>query len=98
MTEKHLCNWCYHTKLIGGPKDLWKLTGLVVGHKSFMDGDEISVSQPVHFNRKEMVVTTKSGSKYKLEECGGNLEVQIGYILEDIKNYKNQESIIKNEN
>jgi hypothetical protein len=42
------------------------LHGNVYGHPKFMDGEEITTSQVVGFDKSTNIITTYSGHKYKL--------------------------------
>ena len=46
----------------------FKITGYVYGHTNdkFPDGSGIVTSNPVEFDRVSRVITTRSGTKYKL--------------------------------
>lgn len=66
MTELHDYRFAMYMR-IGG--DVWGLWGRVYGHPTFADGQEIMVSVPRVFDEVNMVITTYSGSKYKLVNC-----------------------------
>lgn len=75
---KELHNWKYIVEFCGG-YDRWRLSGIN------QDGKDIVTSTPVAFDSMEKIVTTKSGSQYKLINCAANEEEQIRYILEDVE-------------
>jgi hypothetical protein len=50
----------------GWEGDVWALGGRVFGKPGFDSGDFIHVSTPVAYDPVSEVVTTRSGSKYKL--------------------------------
>ena len=78
---KKLHRWQYQVLMLGGFQgDVWALSGHV------NDFDIVTyVSKPVALDEENMIATTLSGSKYKLEDCAGNLQKQIDYIKEDIE-------------
>lgn len=81
MFELH--NWRYRVLMsIGG--DRWGLSGRIFGNPKFPEGSENFTSTPKEFDEINMIVTTYSGSKYKLINCDGNLERQKEYIREDV--------------
>lgn len=81
-------NWRYHVRMQCGG-DVWAISGQVVDRPGWQPYSQITISQPVNFDEQNMVVTTYSGSQYKLGYCAGNLKQQIDYIKEDIEQYNN---------
>lgn len=53
----------------------------------FEDEKFWTIRQIVAFDKKKMAVRTYSGSVYLLGRCSGNLEQQINFIEEDVKEY-----------
>jgi hypothetical protein len=82
-------NWRYTVRMCCSG-DSWCLSGEAYGHPRFPPGHSVSTSSPVSFNKQDMVVTTYSGSIYKLGECAGNLEEQLHYIEEDVERARKQ--------
>lgn len=78
-------NWRYLVNF-GCGKDEWRLSGNVFNHPTIDDGNQAFVSTPVYFDKSKMITITASGRVYSLGICAGNLEEQMGYILDDIKN------------
>jgi hypothetical protein len=50
----------------------FKLTGYTYGHKTFTDGSWVIISNPAKFNRNTRIVTTRSGSEYRLGKISQN--------------------------
>ena len=93
MEEVILENWECRMELMGGlQRDLFLLSGDVIGHPKFADGSKVSVSTPVSFDQETMTVTTTTGRKYKLGRCASNISQQISYILDDVESSKNRKS------
>lgn len=88
-------NWGYHVVMLGGFQgDEWCLGGNVYNCPHFNCGDRINVSTPVAIEGR--IVTTYSGSRYKLGHCAGNEEEQMKYIMDDIErfnSYKEKQAI-----
>lgn len=72
--------------LLGFGQDLWTLHGRVFGrYPEYFDGEPIHVSTPVHLDRDHEILTTHSGSKYKLMNPDGNKEDIFDEIEETIQ-------------
>lgn len=71
-------NWCYIVEF-GCGYDKWRLHG-------DRNGRAIFTSTPVEFDEVNGIVTTASGSKYRLGNCAGNEEKQKQYIRDDVNN------------
>ena len=81
MMELH--NYGFSMTLRGGyHNDVWMLSGNVYGRIGYNPGDKIHVSTPRHFDEENEIVTTYSGSKYKLINPNGNKDE----IFKEIKN------------
>lgn len=76
-------NWHYQVEL-GGGYDSWRLNGEVYGHPNYSPGASVHVSTPKAFDESKMIITTASGRKYRLGNCDGNLDEQMGHIRDDI--------------
>ncbi len=81
MEEILLDNWAFRVEM-GCCKDIFKLHGWPVNHPT-IDG-ECFTSTPISFNEEEMTVVTASGRHYKLGNCDGKLEEQLGHLRECI--------------
>jgi hypothetical protein len=86
MKLARLENWQYLVEM-SGLRDSWNIIGNVFDHQRFPDGDQITISRVVAFDKKKMVIRTYSESLYLLGQCGGNLRRQINFIEEDVKEY-----------
>lgn len=65
---------------LGCGMDLWKIFGLDE------DGRGKFISSPVYYDSTEKIITTKSGSKYKVMNFLQNEEEFVKQIENDIKN------------
>ncbi len=91
-TVYELYNWSYRMNM-GCGIDVWGLCGTVFGKPGFEDGSFMWTSCPVEFDEINMIVTTYSGSKYKLMNCVNNINIQKAFILEDIQNVKESQRV-----
>lgn len=72
---KMLTDYCFRMQMNPGYKnDLWALSGRIMGHPRFQNGQNVFVSRPKSLNRKDRTITTHSGSVYQLESPRGNEE------------------------
>lgn len=58
--------------MMGGGRDIWGLTGKVYGHPHVKPGSFRMVSTPTAFDEANEIVTTTSGSVYKLINPAGD--------------------------
>lgn len=75
-------NWKYETFF--GFKDSFVPKGDVYGHPNYKDGTRIHVSRPRFLEKENMILTTRSHSKYKLGVCGGDIKEELNYIYDDM--------------
>lgn len=70
--------------ILRGQGDVWALHGHVHNHPKFEPHHYIAISTPVEFDPETNVVTTKSGSEYKLVD--GFDPAIIEQLTQDIDN------------
>lgn len=71
MMELH--DYRFGMNMIGGFRnDVWALCGRVYGRKGFKNGDHIYVSTPTSLDEENEILTTYSGSQYKLVNPSGD--------------------------
>lgn len=68
-----------------GPCDRWSPKGIVFKHHYIVDGDTACISKPMLFDEENLIITTYSGSIYKIMSFLGDKEKQINWIKEDVK-------------
>lgn len=83
MYELHDYRFMMH---IRGGGDLWCLSGKVHGRPGFDPDERVLVSHPTSYDAENDVITTYSGSKYKLVDPAVPKEEIVGEILNAIKN------------
>ncbi len=66
--------------------DMWALGGNVVGNPKFPTGKHIMTSVPVAFDEANDVMTTTSGSKYKIMSYDVDRDLVVAQIKKDIAN------------
>lgn len=62
-----------------------RLAGRVIGHPHYRDGIMVWVSHPVAFDIRDSVLTTTSGSEYRIKSWGDDPESVIDRIRKDVK-------------
>lgn len=66
-----------YTMQLGCGSDVWRFQGTV-------DGETRWTSAPVHYDRENRILTTRSGSKYQLVNFDGNEDQIVEQIEKDI--------------
>jgi len=75
-----------YNMVLSGGGDIWALGGNVVGHPRFETGKHVMPSNPVEFDEVNDVLTTTSGSKYKIMSYGVDRDSVVAQIKKDILN------------